>query len=134
MPEGIPYASSNVIAGVGKDLNYVGEYCFAYSGAVQDAASSAASTVCLDFVTGNETIRGKLQFETDAFVSQVFYLDVQFNGISIFHAIWDHSPDKTLMQSPLRLIIPPYTNVKVLWGLTNDTKNGYATFTGKLHK
>ena len=132
MPEGVGYASSNVIAGVGKDLNYIGKHCFAYSGGVTDAASAAASSVCLDFVTGNETIHGKLQFESDAFVTQVMHLDVQLNGISIFDVKWDNDPTKTVLLNPLRLIIPPYTNVKVLWGLDNDTKKGYATFTGKL--
>jgi hypothetical protein len=132
MPEGIPYASSNVIAGVGKDLNYIGKHCFAYSGAIVDAASGAADSVCLDFVTGNEAIHGKLQFETEANVTQVYYLDVQLNGISIFDVAWDNDPVKTILLNPLRLIIPPYTSVKVLWGLDNDTKKGYATFTGKL--
>jgi hypothetical protein len=132
MPEGVGYASSNVIAGVGKDLNYVGKHCYAYSGSIQDAASDAPDSVMLDFATGNETIKGKLQFESDSFAQQVYYLKVELNGIPIMNVIWDASPDIEGSLFPLHMIIPPYTTVKVSWGLSNDTKNGYATFTGKL--
>jgi len=128
-PDTIPVSAS--VASSGKGLRYVGNWVYAYSGPIQ--AANENDVTMLDFTTGSGIIKAKLQFESDSFVQQVYYFRVRLNDFIMMDVIWDTAPDLTTNLFPLYLIIPPLTRVKVSWGLTNDTKNGYAILTGRVY-
>ena len=119
MPEGIPYASSNVIAGAGLELNYVGNYVYAYSGTIQ--ATQSEDTV-LEFTTGNKLIVGSLTCSggienngggVSAGTLSAFTLSL--NGIEIARvktSTSGTSPDNPSLEN-FPIMIPPYTLVKV---------------------
>ncbi len=128
-----PVQPSASVAATGLGIRYIGdEHCYAYSGGVTDAGTGGANAILLNFNSGSGLINGKLQFETNSIFSQTYFLDVIFNDQSIYDVSWDASPGK-IFHSPLYLIIPPFTSVVVKWGMTNDTRIGFAVFTGRVY-
>jgi len=135
MPEGIPYASSNVIAGTGLELNYVGNHCFAYSGTT---GASITSQIVLDFQTGSKLIVGKMitngaiQFSSGGGVITSFRISL--NGLVVAITQIDTQSDHSPSPPKINLVIPPYTNVKV--EVDSDDNNASilstAVFTGKV--
>jgi len=130
MPEGIPYASSNVIASVGTDISYVKDRCFAYSGNL--TLASASVVTALDFTTGNDVIEGIFQVSVDADALSTDYLRIfiELNGNSVVYNLEQRGAG-----SPsgdwINVIIPPYTKVVLkLQGANNATGTGW--FVGKL--
>ena len=124
--------SNASFTGGGFGLSIVGDHCYAYSGAVTSAPVSGPDTKMLDFYSGKGYIKSKLQFITKHRTTQVVYLDIQFNGVSIWDGEKDHTPDKD-WGVPIHLVIPPLTRVQVFWGLTNDTADGFVTLTGRVY-
>jgi len=136
MPEGVGYASTNVVAGAGLDLNYVQDRCFAYSGLFE--AKTQEQTL-LDFATGSDVIVGKFTFNgltriASASDGGITAWQVQFNGIPVSQTKSDtgggpDSPGQTFQE----VIIPPYTSVKAICISSEDTANEHTciTFTGK---
>jgi len=136
MPEGIDYASSNVIAGTGLELNFVQDRVYAYSGL--HAALSAETTV-LNFQTGNKTIVGIMQLnapvDDDApTVGTETTANIYLNGVSIgilkgATGLADNA------QGSVRtaIVLPPYTNVEVRLVSDSNESDRYGSmiFTGK---
>ena len=135
MPEGVDYASSNVIAGTGLDLNYVQNRVYAYSGTFP---ASTASANMFDFQTGNKTIRGEFTFNGQIrFVSgsagghSVF--ELQLNGLTVGIYKSDTAQHDMPTQCYQKVVIPPYTHVlvKCISGEDTSTELLTATFVGK---
>jgi hypothetical protein len=116
MPEGIPYASTNVTAGTGPDLNYIGKHCFALSGMYE---SNTSAQIVLGFSTGNKYIRGTFQW--NGFVQSgtpgsgnVSLIQIRFNDIKVsFMKVDTESEDNFSSGNAETFVIPPYTNVTV---------------------
>jgi len=124
-------------AGTGSTLNYVGNLCYAYSGPFAD--SQTPQTV-LDFSTGNEIIRGILQF--NAFVQEddpadgsrgTCTLEMDGQVIAILKA--DGLEDDTPNVATQDLVIPPFTRftAKIDSSGTTSTHKATVLFTGRLH-
>tara|TARA_R100001086_G_C11769179_1_gene240416 strand:+ start:418 stop:828 length:411 start_codon:yes stop_codon:yes gene_type:complete len=136
MPEGIPYASTNVVAGAGLDLNYLGSHCFAYSGTFE---SVDGSQTMLSFQTGNDYIKGLFTFNgpvriagASAGGSAVY--QIKFNGVVV--ALGKVESSDVPVQGFQEVIIPPYTVVEFTSRCDEDTANELITaiFTGKLYQ
>ena len=135
MPEGVGYASTNVIAGTGLDLNYIQNRVYAYSGTF---AASTASATMFNFQTGNKTIRGLFTLN-----GQIYYDDgtagghsvfkISFNGVVIHLTKCDTVGNDSPVQTFQKVVIPPYTNVLVECISSENNANELmtATFTGK---
>ena len=95
MPEGIPYSSTNVIAGVGKDLNYIGDRVYAYSGYV---SFSNSEKTLLEFTTGSEYIVCDAQYTVMDDGEQINEDDVRvvikLNEVKAFVNIDSGSPNR----------------------------------------
>jgi len=136
MPEGVGYASSNVTAGTGLELNYVGDLVFAYSGIVDVGAVQSQEYNLLDFTTGNRTIRALFQpvsFEP-ANVTYDFQWKVYFNNVLVYAFIVESGHDYTPYQE-IDLIVPPLTGI-LITAQNPQASAGYdlgAVFTGKIH-
>jgi hypothetical protein len=133
MPEGIPYSSQNV-ASIGKELNYVGSHCYAYSGEV-----SVANTEInlLDFVSGKDYITAKVQVGSKAGENEDFVFKIYFNGTVVFSTLFNNQGTQYVdVANSIPIIIPPLTNVQM--SLDNiadsDTRVWTVGLTGKLHQ
>jgi len=139
MPEGIPYASSNVVAGAGLELNYIGRHCYAYSGGI---GASTSEITYLSFTSGNFytvaelTINGHLEFGNGQGTLDAWKL--RMNGV----IIGVYKTETTLTTADLvgsvvvPLLIPPYTQIIVSCDSddTNNDKLGSCSIIGKLYK
>jgi len=133
MPEGIPYASTNVVAGAGLELNYVGKHVYAYSGEI---TFQNAGTDALVFTTGNNPMVLNMMVMTNDTDADDFVYNLTLNEVSIakarFTAIGMSS--LTLPIQLLNIVVPPYTNVKLNFkNQTDDTAHtAYGILTGKV--
>jgi len=137
MPEGIPYSSSNVTAGAGLELNYLGRHCFAYSGSV---IVNNTTETCLSFTTGSSYIRAEFREGVDfTNVGTKFVgFTIKMNGIVIltnYHTVETGGKNESNTPSTYKLIIPPYTQI-ITQASTNSAADipFYHLITGKLYK
>jgi len=139
MPEGIPYASSNVVAGAGLELNYLGRHCFAYSGKI---AASTGPLNALVFTTGSGYIKGEFQLNAAVDISsptsvRQTTLEVRFNKVTI-SAIRAgvEADDQTAQSERQKVIIPPYTVVQCIVDSSETTAlmDVTVTFRGRVHQ
>jgi len=131
MPEGIPYSSQNV-ASAGKELNYIGSHCYAYSGEVSVAGTEL---FLLDFISGKEYITAKVQIGSKAAESDDYEFKIYFNDIVIFSNTF-HQQGATYVDIAnwVPLIIPPLTGVKMSLDniATSNSRTWTVGLTGKL--
>jgi len=131
MPEGVDYASSNVIAGTGLELNYVQDRVYAFSG---ESQINTSDVTALDFTTGGKTIVGTFTFcgsikMADVGNGTVNAFQVSLNGqvVSILK-VATNTDDQPSMQT-YDTVIPPYTNVNVVVKDSGSTSAGFFTTT-----
>jgi len=135
MPEGVGYGS-NIVAGAGLDLNYVGDRVYAYSGTF---ASATTAFTMLDFTTGAKTIKGlfafngQIQFDNSVANGGYSGFQVSFNGVIIALAKTDTTNNDMPIKGWEKVVIPPYTNVKVegVSGEADADELMTVVFTGK---
>ena len=138
MPEGIPYASSNVVAGTGPDLNYIGRHCFALSGMFESAQSAQ---MALQFTTGNKYIVGTFQWNgfiqsSDPTSGNNSSIQIRFNDIKVsFMKVDTGSEDNFSSGNVETFVIPPYTQVTVRVDGSSDSSDliGAVNFQGEVY-
>jgi hypothetical protein len=136
MPKGVGYASSNVIAGTGLELNYVGNYVYAYSGTFQSLNSAATM---LNFTTGAKSIIGEIQCNGsvrlgDSDSGDTTAFQISFNGVVVGLLKTESGQENSPPFATQTFVLPPYTNVQVVRDGTADNTNNLNTvgFTGKV--
>jgi len=137
MPEGVNYSSSNVIAGAGLELNYIGNHCYAYSGTYP--ANITAATA-LEFTTGNQYIIGEIQLNaainpTAPDNGSSTLALITFNGITVSIIKAEAANNDIPTYATQKVLIPPYTNVKIVVDGNDNQAAQFATitFSGKLY-
>jgi len=137
MPEGVGYSGSNVVAGAGLELNYIGSHCYAYGGAYS-ASSTAANH--LDFTTGNKYILGRLYLngtiESGSGSGEITTADIKFNGVTVARLKVDSAEEDQPNTSFNDLLIPAYTHVEVEVDSSGTNSGRFSTlvFTGRLYE
>jgi len=132
MPEGVGYGPQ-FTASVGKTLNYIGRHAYAYSGNITNTGTAAPDSVMLDFVTGSDSyLKGKFQWEANHEGSLTVDIVIEFNGVKIYDSEFDASPGRGMWLTPLRVIIPPGTHVRMLWG-ASSAQEAASQFTGRVY-
>jgi len=136
MPEGIPYSSTNVVAGTSLDLNYVGEFVFGYSGTF--GANIAEQTI-FDTVSPSDVIIGEFQYnqpvDPASLADESGAVQIKFNGVAI--SIMKVSEGSGMTGSVTqKVVIPPYTKIQVTCesGDNQATRLQSLTFVGKRYK
>ena len=132
MPEGVDYASTNVTAGIGLELNYVQDRVFAYSGIFTPDGTNESTM--LSFKTGEKTIEGMFQFfyATDTKQEQDALYQVKINGLPIAKFINDYDiREGTHPPVPIPVIIPPYTSIEATCKMASSAQTQAVIFTGK---
>ena len=114
-------------------LSVLGDHAYAFSGAVQDAGSGAASTSCLKFTTGNFYFVGTIEWVTNNTGNENLYIDITQNGSSVYAAEWDNSVNQINYDQPIRMMIAPRTDFEVKWGIDTNTKNLFVVMIGRIY-
>ena len=130
MPEDVGYSSSNVTAGTGLSLNYVGRDVYAYSGSI-DATDSTSPITMLKFTTGAKTQNQIFQFFDVEIASHQRIVQIKLNGIIVMQSNYDGS-DPSFHNEQYHFVIPPYTEVEFLGNMNGATSAMFATMRGKL--
>ena len=119
-------------AGTGTSLNYIGDHCFAYSGAV---ATSNSTTTVLDFTTGVGYVIGKLQpTYLQAGRGEDFSYKIVLNGERIGQFDLDASNTSTPFEE-FDILVPPYSTLEITAENATDstTVSMGALFTGRVY-
>jgi len=126
LAEPLPPDASTASTGLG--LRYVGsgdthQFCYAYSG--QTSLASGAASTMLDFTSGSGVILALVQSSHDTTqmsAGQTLSTEIQFNELVIYDHLTlrtDTDTQTVDLGSPINLIIPPFTHVKII-GATSD--------------
>ena len=89
----IPTSAS--VASTGKGIRYIGDWAYAFSGDIDDAASGSAATTMLDFTTGSGIIIGQIGFTEEAIAADNVFFKVIMNGETVINVAYDNSPTYT---------------------------------------
>jgi hypothetical protein len=106
--------------------------CYAYSGEIQ---TDGTGVTFLHFNTNSEYIKAIFQTMATQNDSDVLEWSIVLNGIEIiiYNSEGRGSSDRDHLE-PLYVIIPPFTDVKVIAKSVNGgNKRGAATMTGTVH-
>jgi len=117
--------------GAAEALEIVGDHAYAYSGAV-DVQNQVT---VLDFKTGNFYFVGFFEFAgnwSDA-GSAFVLVDVSFNGIVVLK-IAERRDLGAGADQPFNLIIPPYTEVKVVYAGTGTSAEFTTNLNGRIYR
>ena len=114
MPEGVGYGPQNT-ASIGKELNVIGEYAYAYSG--EYSAKNSEETI-LEFTSGSYLFVGDIIMSgpmktADIGVGNVAGYTLTLNGITAMLYKIETTQEDSPMTISVPLLIPPYTEVKL---------------------
>ena len=136
MPETDTIPVSASIASTGKGIRYIGDHCYAMSGAITSTGSATgADTSYLNFVTGTGYIVAKIIWineQTSGTADN--FIQVNLNDISVFQgrmqtgADSNHTNPKTL-----HIIIPPLTKFEFLFDTSADPHVNTVILTGRVY-
>ena len=108
---GNPVSGSNP-SGTGSSINYIGNHCYANSGAVTVEDSGNAGTTLIDFTTGNAYIVATLHMFNNQANALDDYVKVIIDGQDIINARYQ-SAGEFHQDQPTRVLIPPYARFQV---------------------
>jgi len=123
--------------GAAEALEIVGNFAYAYSGTFP---ASTGETTALQFTTGNYLFVGKLQanayLQYDNMTLRQMGAKVTLNGTTIALLATDDGEEDAPMSNTQDLIIPAYTEVKILCTAnTGDADNlGTVGLTGRIYR
>ena len=121
-------------AGTSFNLNYLGDFCYAYSGIVEQNAGDV--TTLLDFTTGSEIAVVKITFDTSATSSDNISYVVLMNTQKISEFVITGSADADPSTKETReYIIPPFTRLQTTAKRTSgsDTQYSDCVLTGRVY-
>jgi hypothetical protein len=135
MPEGVGYPNSNVIASAGKELNYTGNFAYAYSGVITVGNETVE---CLNFITPNRTIIARVNLAYDVVdftAGEKIGYEMLMNGIIIMNSVYGANLRPTGNMYSIDVIVPPLTHVQFNFVNTDDSGIDMTlSFTGELYK
>ena len=98
-------------ATVSKNLNYVGDFCYAYSGIGTHDAGNVLNL--LDFSTGAETLVVFITFDSGATSSDNMSFSVLMNNEKVMEYVITGAADSDpSTKEPRQFVIPPFTRLK----------------------
>ena len=136
----IPPSASTASVGLG--IRYIGQHCYAMSGAF---GSSTSNQIVLDFTTGSGYIIGTFQcngaiHNVTAEVGNTSIYKFAFNSIAVakikLETDLESSERGTPSQTNFKILIPPFTHVQVQLdnSETNADELNTITFVGRVYE
>jgi len=111
-------------------LSTIHEYCYAYSGQLQIADSDV---ILLNFATGKELAICDFQFTMGEDTTDNMIWEIKLNGQLVSGSLNESAQAGNPLQ-PLKITLPPYTNVIVqAHNSTSTARKCYAIIQGRLY-
>ena len=123
---------SNSFVGPQEALEVAGDFAYAYSGIINDAASGSAASSMLKFTTGNFNFVGHLNFTDDHVANDNMYLTMTLNGATVINLVYRSEPTAHDL-NPYNVFIPAYTEVEIKFGSTGVV-DGTAWLVGRIYR
>jgi len=125
-----PVQPSASVAATGLGIRYIGDHLFALSGEISFSASGESTMIEAD--TGSLYSKAFVQFGMPNATSGDVTTRVYFNGIIVMgHETNDSA---TLdRRDALKLIIPPFTQLKITIQLSSGSSNAFCSITGRVY-
>ena len=130
---GGPVGSSNSFVGPQEALELVGDHAYAYN---SQTVNNTTATF-FEFTTGNYylvgTIAGGRNMKSGAETTFKLY----FNDVIVYQSKWDNGASATLVmpfQTPLPVIIPSYTKVKIECVVADDADEIALIIAGRIYR
>ena len=121
--------SGDTVTGQALQFTNDNKHCYAYSGII----NASGETTYLDFMTGSEYIKSKIQALTDQANGDDFNITIYINDIivGVAHAFF-YSNSTYVVDPVWRLIIPPLSHVKITITNINNADEWAVMLTGKV--
>jgi hypothetical protein len=122
-------AGSNAqYTGASQSIYTVDDYVYGTSGNITNTGTGAPDSTLLKFTTGKQLIKGKIDFNDNSTGGSDVYFRVTYNGVIVI----DMKQGQEFLPLKYDIIIPPLTEVEVLWGCQNNFV-GNCFLTGRLY-
>jgi len=116
--------------GPAEALEVIGDHAYAYSGVVAVSVGSTADTTCLKFTSGNFYSVVEVAWISDQRGNAGRFVEILMNDASVYQGAYDDLPNQ---RSPIKIIIPPYTEFEFKWGCSSST-NVTAVIAGRIYR
>ena len=121
--------------GPAEALEIIGDHAYAYSGANTTSGTGSANNTTCKFTSGNYYFVGTLAFYSDETGGATQYVDLTMNGQSVIKTSWDTAASSAMMSdTPVPIIIPPYTQVECLVGVSSGTDEWTTQLVGRIYR
>ena len=121
--------------GPATNIEYAGNLCYAYSGTV--SINNETKTM-LEFKTGSQLIKAKFSFGINLsamYTSKFIGYIITLNNAIVMKSILEDGPQEGFDNDPCRLILPPYTEVKIEAITDSATDNEtFGIITGRVYR
>ena len=118
------------------DINFIGDCCFAYSGVKDYGGVQHQEYTILDFVNGPNFVKAEFQWLFSEYQSDDTIAMIKFNDVIMMESYFnDPRQNNPYGFNPLKLVIPPFTEVKVIF-INKATASAWevtASMTGKVY-
>lgn len=129
---GGPVGSSNSFVGPQEALELMGNHAYAYNQATS-SGNNAADVTMLKFTTGNYYFVGKINYADEREQGDKRMIQIDLNGAQVYSNFFDDAPNG--FYSPITtLIIPPYTQFQLDFGINGVTIVGSISITGRIYR
>ena len=122
--------------GPAQALEIIGDYAYAFSGAVASPDSATPDARLLEFQTGNFVLVCNVQFVNESTGNSNTMVQFKLNDSVVmankYQIVGGYAGD--ISQIHYALILPPYTQFQMNFSIDGDTENGYAALTGRIYR
>ena len=115
--------------GPSEALEIIGDHCYAFNAATVGQETLTA----FNFTSGNYYAVTQLQLLDSYTGNADRFVEILLNGSTVIKGTLDDSPSK-YGSFPYDLIIPPYTEVLVKWGINGQTQETTCFLTGRIYR
>jgi hypothetical protein len=114
LPASNPVAGGESFTGPQTALEILGDHFYGYTG-VQSISGTSAVNNMLTFTTGNYYLVGTIDVQGlfNVIGNGNLGLEVKLNDAIVVHSVQSPANDHTIYDTPMPIIIPSYTNLKV---------------------
>ena len=129
---GNPVGGSNP-SGTGSSINYIGDHCYANSGAIVVEDSGNAGTTLLSFTTGNAYIVAEIHMFNNQANALDDYVKVLIDDQEIINARYQ-SAAEFHQDQPTKLIIPAYAKFELKASADDSPIEFTAVLVGRVYQ
>jgi len=130
---GGPVGSSNSFVGPQEALELIGNHGYAFN----VLTANNATVTAFEFTTGNYYFVGSLSTGRNMKSTAETTCTVEFNDSTVYQSKWDNGASQTLVMpcaTPLPLIIPSYTKVKISFAIQDNEDTLGCILAGEIYR